>query len=109
MQLSMLVEFTATNISRGQKFGAPNTDANVYAVHNLGSGDGPTFLKALVADPTTLVRDVLDRKVYVGNSSLYRDGSITLSDAYARMAKAMATGQKFADEAQAMQKARYGK
>ena len=93
---------------RGRALGGSNDDANVYALHNLGSGDVPKFLGALARDPGTTVDDVLSRSVIRGNPSLYGDGSITLRDAYNRMATSMAAGDRFATDASALQLKMYG-
>ncbi|WCM94103.1 LysM peptidoglycan-binding domain-containing protein [Acidovorax sp. NCPPB 2350] len=103
LQAGMLSEFTRQNISLGHKYGGLDDAANVYALHNLGGGDGSRFLKALQADPNTSVSEVLGGAVIRGNSSLYGDGSISLQSAYGKMGDAMRIGQFFADEARRMQ------
>ncbi|MFS2023473.1 conjugal transfer protein TraG N-terminal domain-containing protein [Massilia sp. CT11-137] len=108
LQAALLAEFTKANVERGRKLGGTNDDANVYALHNLGSGAGPTFLKALAKNPHAQVRTVLGQKVIAGNAALYKDGKITLQDAYNRMGAAMADGNRFADEARALYRAKYG-
>jgi hypothetical protein len=47
MLTTMLAEFTRVNVVSGRELGAGNDDANVYAPHNLGSGDGPRFLNPM--------------------------------------------------------------
>lgn len=98
----MLAELTKANIARGRLLGGIDDDANVYALHNLGSGDGQRFLRALAKDRSTLVADVLSSEVIKGNPSLYGNGSLTLQDAYERMSAAMAGGKQYADEARSL-------
>ena len=99
VQAGLLAEFTKENIQRGRQLGGSNDDANVYALHNLGGGDGAKFLKALKSNPNAPVSSVLSSDVISGNSSLYGDGSITISEAYQRQAQAMRGGEKFATDA----------
>ncbi|MFG6460749.1 LysM peptidoglycan-binding domain-containing protein [Roseateles sp. DXS20W] len=99
LQAAMLAEFTHDNVATGRRLGGADDVANVYALHNLGGGDGATFLRALAADPTTRVDDVLSNAVIRNNSSLYGDGSITVQAAYERMGDAMRAGQRYADDA----------
>lgn len=89
LQAAMLAEFTRDNIARGRALGGPDPDANVYALHNLGSGDGPKFLEALRNNPGAPVNTVLSAKVIRGNPTLYGDGSRTLEDAYRVMGAKM--------------------
>ena len=103
LQANMLAEFTKANVIKGRALGGSSDDANVYALHNLGSGDGPRFLRALANDPTREVSDVLSRAVIRGNPSLY-----TLQDAYGKMGAAMANGNRFAEDARALLRAKYG-
>ncbi len=103
LQAAMLAEFTKSNIAIGRKIGGLNDDANVYALHNLGSGDGPKFLQALRTQPDTPVGEVLSKSVIRNNESLYKDGSISVAQAYRNMAVAMANGNAYADEATKMQ------
>lgn len=116
-QSLMLAELTKENMSLGRKYaGAAGTDdaANVYAMHNLGGGDGKRFLGALNADKNMSVTDALVggrgvdpkeadriRRVIEGNPSLYREGNrtLTVGESYARMSKAMHNGDKYAAEA----------
>ncbi len=89
LQAAMLAEFTRDNIARGRQLGGPDPDANVYALHNLGSGDGPKFLEALRNNPDVPVTTVLSARVVRGNPALYGDGSRTLADAYRAMGAKM--------------------
>lgn len=98
IQAGMLAEFTRENVELGRKLGGSDDDANVYALHNLGGGDGRKFLKALKANPNAPVSSVLGRSVVSGNGSLYGDGSISLADAYANMGKHMRSGDVFAQD-----------
>ena len=43
LQAYMLAEFTRENIELGRRLGGLDDDANVYALHNLGKGDGVNF------------------------------------------------------------------
>lgn len=89
LQAAMLAEFTRENIARGRALGGSDPDANVYALHNLGSGDGPKFLEALRNNPRAPVTAVLSAKVIRGNPALYGDGNRTLEDAYRVMGAKM--------------------
>ena len=103
IQAAMLAEFTKENIKLGKKYGGKDDNANVYAMHNLGSGDGAKFLKALKRDPNTVVSSVLSRNVIAGNGSLYGNGNITVGEAYKNMGRLMQKGDVFAKEARALQ------
>jgi hypothetical protein len=98
LQASLLAEFTRENIEKGRALGGSNDDANVYALHNLGAGDGPKFLRALKQNPNARVSDILGKKVIAGNQSLYGNGHISLERAYQNMAAAMHRGETFAKE-----------
>lgn len=98
LQASLLAEFTKENIEKGRQYGAGNDDANVYALHNLGAGDGQKFLRALKRNTQAKISDILSAQVISGNKSLYGDGSITLADAYNNMAAAMARNETFAKD-----------
>jgi hypothetical protein len=115
IQAAMLAEFTRDNIEMGRKMGGTNDDANVYALHNLGIGDGKRVLDAVKTNPSMNVRDALiggrsvDARemaridsVINGNTSLYKangGGVVSAGEAYARMGKVMSDGQRFADDA----------
>lgn len=62
LQAAMLAELTRENAERGRALGGKNDAANVYALHNLGEGDGAKFLKSLSANPGMSVRDALMHK-----------------------------------------------
>jgi hypothetical protein len=98
LQASLLAEFTRENIEKGRTLGGTNDDANVYALHNLGEGDGAKFLKALKQNPNARVSDILSQKVIAGNQSLYGDGTFSLAKAYQNMAAAMHRGETFAKD-----------
>ncbi|OAX87136.1 carboxypeptidase [Xanthomonas nasturtii] len=89
LQAAMLAEFTRENIDRAAKYGGKDVAANVYAMHNLGTGDGPKFLQAVHDNPNGKVSSVLSVDVIKGNSSLYGDGNITNAQAYAAMGRKM--------------------
>ncbi|CAN7717298.1 DUF4214 domain-containing protein [Duganella sp. LjRoot269] len=99
LQAAMLAEFTKDNISLGRRIGGTDDDANVYALHNLGTPTGTKFLNALVGTPDASVSTVLRSNIISGNQSLYGDGSISLKQAYERMGNVMRDGNVFADEA----------
>jgi hypothetical protein len=99
LQAAMLAEFTKENIALGRRIGGSDDDANVYALHNLGTPTGTKFLKALNGSPDAAVSSVLRSGITSGNQSLYGDGSITLRQAYERMGSVMRDGNIFADEA----------
>ena len=114
LQAAMLAELTRENAERGRALGGKNDAANVYALHNLGEGDGAKFLKSLSANPGMSVRDALMRgvttekgrkrveSVIANNRSLYGDGSISVGDAYSAMGKKMSAGARYAEEARAV-------
>lgn len=109
LQAAMLAELTAENVAKGRKFGGTDDAANVYALHNLGGGDGRKLLTALRNNPGMSVRDALlqgaktDKErarienVIGNNKSLYKGGGITVAEAYATMGKMMAGGNRFAE------------
>lgn len=98
LQAGILAEFTRENIEKGNALGGKDAAANVYAMHNLGGGDGPTFLKALAKDGSQRVDSVLSADVIKRNSALYGDGSISVEAAYKNMGAEMGRYQKYADE-----------
>ncbi len=98
LQAAMLAEFTRENVERAAQYGGADVAANVYAMHNLGTGDGPRFLEALRDHPQARVDSVLSAQVISGNPALYGDGSRTLSDAYAAMGQKMDQYARFADQ-----------
>ena len=89
LQAAMLAEFTRENVVKGAKLGGPDTDANVYAFHNLGGEDATKFLNAMRENPNQRVDQVLSAKVISGNPSLYGDGSRTLAESYTVMGQHM--------------------
>lgn len=99
LQAAMLAEFTRDNVVRGQRLGGVNPDANVYALHNLGSGDGPRLLEALRTNPDAPVSSVLASRVIKGNPSLYGDGSRTVAEAYRVMGERMDEYARYAAHA----------
>lgn len=66
LQATMLAEFTGENIARASQIGGSDVAANVYAMHNLGTGDGPRFLEALRDHPDAPVGSVLSDRVISG-------------------------------------------
>jgi hypothetical protein len=69
-------------------------------MHNLGGGDGPTFLNALRNNPNQRVDAVLSDRVISGNPALYGDGSRTVAESYAVMGQHMARFDGYAQQAQ---------
>ena len=104
IQAAMLAEYTRENVERGKQLGGKDDLANVYALHNLGGGDGADFLKALSSTPNAKVSTVLKSGVISGNGSLYKDGSITVAEAYANMGSKMREGESYTQEARDLQK-----
>jgi hypothetical protein len=51
---------------RASQYGGSDVAANVYAMHNLGTGDGPRFLEALRDHPDAPVGSVLSDRVISG-------------------------------------------
>ncbi len=102
LQASMLAEFTRENMERIRGIAGPNADANVYAMHNLGSQGGERFLRALQDNPNALVTDngLMSNDVVRRNPSLYKDGerTLTVQEAYDRMGQQLAPYQRFADQ-----------
>jgi hypothetical protein len=100
LQASMLAEYTKENVEKGRELGGSNDDANVYALHNLGSTGGANFLKALKENPNAPVNSVkgMSDKVISGNKSLYGNGKGTIQEAYEKMGKAMDRGEVFAQD-----------
>ncbi|WP_152562907.1 hypothetical protein [Serratia sp. Ag1] len=98
LQAAMLAEFTQDNIKRVQGLGRKGNIADVYSLHNLGSGGGPKFLKALMENPNAKVSSVLSQKVIKNNSILYGDGSISLADAYGNMNQYLSGADKYVND-----------
>jgi len=102
LQASMLAEFTRENMDRIRGIAGPNADANVYAMHNLGSQGGERFLRALQENPDALVtaNGLMSNDVVRRNQSLYMDGdrTLTVREAYDRMGQQLAPYQRFADQ-----------
>ncbi|UPG88930.1 peptidoglycan-binding protein [Luteibacter aegosomaticola] len=98
LQAGMLAEFTKENAAVGAKLGGADAAANVYAMHNLGGGDGPKFLKAMAEHPNARVDSVLSSTVIERNSALYGDGSISLAAAYKNMGTQMERFTPYANQ-----------
>lgn len=112
LQAAMLAELTKHNVDLGRKLGGGDDDANVYALHNLGEGDGRRFLKALKSDPDQSVANLFPASrgdkdkdgisdIIEGNPSLYLKAGkpVTVAEAYARMGKHMDQYEKYAIDA----------
>jgi hypothetical protein len=102
LQQALLAEHTRDNTALGRKLGGKDDAANVYALHNLGEGDGAKFLSALKSNPSAMVRDVLGPDVIRNNPALYGNGAISLSDAYKKMGGAMSRFESYGNEARAL-------
>ncbi|MBP6749154.1 MAG: peptidoglycan-binding protein [Xanthomonadaceae bacterium] len=102
LQASMLAEFTRENMERIRGIAGPNPDANVYAMHNLGTQGGERFLRALQDNPDALVtaNGLMSNDIVRRNQSLYMDGdrTLTVREAYDRMGQQLAPYQRFADQ-----------
>lgn len=102
LQAAMLAEFTRENMDRIRGIAGPNPDANVYAMHNLGTQGGERFLRALQDNPNALVTDngLMSNDIVRRNPSLYMDGdrTLTVREAYDRMGQQLAPYQRFADQ-----------
>jgi uncharacterized membrane protein len=117
LQAAMLAEFTRENVEIGRALGGKDDDANVYAMHNLGRGDGERLLNALRANPSMSVRDALlaganskeararvDR-IIKNNPALFGRGDKTVTDVYTTMGRAMRRGEAYAVLARQTQQA----
>lgn len=98
LQAGMFAELTRENIVAVVGRGGDDVATNIYAYHNLGAGTGKVFLDALQNTPDERVDKILSRNVIVHNPGLYRNGSISVSDAYQRMTDILSDYQKYADE-----------
>lgn len=103
IQAAMFAEYTKENADIGQSLGGQDDLANIYALHNLGQPTGEKFIKAMVANPNAKVSSILSSELTTGNSSLYKDGNITLAEAYANMGGKMREGDSYAQEARNLQ------
>ena len=112
LQAAMLAEFTKENVAKGRANGGKDDAANVYAYHNLGDGDAKRMLSAVKSNPAMSARDALIggrdigekerariESVISNNKSLYGNGSIPASAAYARMGQKMRDGDSYAADA----------
>lgn len=96
LQAAMLAQFTQKNVEIGARLGGPNADANVYALHNLGSGAGAAFLHALREEPTRRVDTVLPHAIIERNPALYGDGSGSVAGAYRAMGEQLDRSASYA-------------
>ena len=112
IQAAMLAEFTAKNVALGRSIGGDDDAANVYALHNLGEGDGRRLLQAVRSNPNVSVREALIggrsitpkeqariESVIAGNDTLYGNGSGPAMAAYRKMGSVMRDGDVYADDA----------
>ena len=99
-QALMLAEFTKDNIKRAKEIGGGSDDtANAYIMHNLGEGGGARFLKTLKRNPEAPLRDALTPVEIKNNPALYKNGNMTVSQAYNNVVKQMNTGSHYATDA----------
>ncbi|MDF0604641.1 hypothetical protein HZU77_003110 [Neisseriaceae bacterium TC5R-5] len=98
LQAAMLAEFSRENVEIGKRYGGQDDSANVYALHNLGQGGGKKFLKALKENPNIKISEILSRNIISRNRGLYKDGSISVKEAYLNMSKMMDLGERFAQD-----------
>jgi hypothetical protein len=87
LQARMLAEWTAKNAAQARRAYEENDPAAVYAMHVLGEGDGPKFLRALRANPNALLSSVLSDEVIANNPSLF--SGKTLGDAKSALSGAV--------------------
>ena len=99
LQAAMLAEFTAENVQHARQYPGHDLAASVYALHNLGHGDGSRFLQALQQRPQARVDSVLGARVIAGNAGLYADGSLSVAEAHARMGRQMQRFSRHAGQA----------
>lgn len=100
LQAGMLAEFTRQNVERGALLGGPDACANTYALHNLGTGAGSAFLRALRDHPGQRLDSVLSDAIVQRNPALYGDGSITIEESYRRMGQQMEHYASYAQDIQ---------
>ena len=96
VQAMALAALTRDNMARSANLSGGDRAADVYVLHNLGSGKGPKFLRQLRENPNASVRTVLSSKEISNNPSLYGDGSISMQEAYMKMRVHINEGQEFA-------------
>jgi len=99
LQAGMLAEFTKQNVDLAAGKGGKDAGANVYAMHNLGSGEGAIFLGAVSSNPNAKVNTVLSEKTIANNPALYKDGTLTVAAAYSAMGGYMAQYENYAKDA----------
>ena len=98
LQAGMFAELTRENITSVAGRGGDDVSTNIYAYHNLGAGTGRAFLDALRDAPDERIDKILSKAVILHNPGLYKNGSISVSDAYQRMTDILSDYQKYADE-----------
>jgi hypothetical protein len=65
--------FTAENASALRASGLDVTDPNLYALHMLGAGVGPQFLKAVKSSPETAISEVIPDSFIDANRNVFLD------------------------------------
>lgn len=96
VQAMALAALTRDNMAASANLSGGDRAADIYVMHNLGSGKGPKFLAQLRQNPNASVRTVLSGVEIRNNPSLYGDGSISMQDAYMKMRVHLSEGQEFA-------------
>lgn len=69
--------------------------AALYAIHNIGDGGGPKFIRAFAQNPNTPVNRVLDANTIRYNPSIYGNGNISLAQAQQNMLLKMGGSTNF--------------
>lgn len=96
VQAMALAALTRDNMQASANISGGDVGADVYAMHNLGSGKGPQFLQQLRNNPNAPVSSVLSAVEIRNNPSLYGNGSISMKQAYLKMRGHIADGEEFA-------------
>ena len=112
-QAEMFARLTQKNIETGRGLGGSDDLANAYAMHLLGPGGGPQFLRAMAANPEAPVVPPPGVPAAVSpgavrNNAPLLGGGITLRQAYENFGRVMRSdeAQRYGELAQARQKER---
>ncbi|MDE2096651.1 MAG: hypothetical protein KGL39_05335 [Patescibacteria group bacterium] len=88
--------FTADNAAILQKNGVPVTPTNLYVMHFLGEGAGPTFLRAMGQNPTAPAAQFFPKEARYNPTIFYHGGDPSkpksLSEIYAGMSASFGGG-----------------
>ena len=95
VQSMALAALTRDNMAASANLSGGDRAADIYVMHNLGSGKGPKFLAQLRQNPNASVRTVLSGVEIRNNPSLYGDGSISMQEAYMKMRVHLSEGEEF--------------